>query len=227
MVMKIVGLDLSINSSGCVKFELDKNLDIVDMDYRGFTHVKKNSSKNVLFYSKKQFRNYFEQNDWMLENILSFCEDAQYVAVEDYAYGANGKVFHIAEFSGSVKSALYFGFGNNDLGVDLRLYDPCSIKMFACDNGTATKEDMIDKYDKYLHDPLKLNYLPRFKSPKEDIVDAFWIARLLQLELKLRKGLVSLKSLTEKQIQIFNRVTKAHPANILATDFYSKLVEEK
>lgn len=220
--MKIVGLDLSINGSGCVKFDLDKNLDIADLEYLSFTHVKKNSTKDILYYNKKQFKNYFDQNQWMEKHILDFCEGVQYVAVEDYAYGAKGQVFHIGEFIGLIKHALYFGFGNIDLGVNLRLYDPCSIKMFACDNGTAKKEDMIDAHDKKQGNPLRLQFLPRFGSPKEDIVDAYFIARLLQTELKLRKGLIQLKDLTEKQIQIFNRTTKAHPVNILAEDFYSK-----
>lgn len=215
--MIITGLDLSQNGSGCVKFELDKNLNIIKKDYLGFTHVKKNSSKNVLFYSKKQFRNYFEQNEWMKNHILDFCKDVEFCSIEDYAFSALGRITFLAEFEGLVKYSLY------QEGKKIRLYDIASIKMYACDNGGATKEDMIDKYDKDALDPLKLNYLPRFKSPKEDIVDAFWIVNLLLLELRLRKGLIQLSSLTEKQIQIFNRVTKSHPVNILATDFYHKI----
>jgi hypothetical protein len=94
--------------------------------------------------------------------------------------------------------------------------------MFACNIGTAKKEDMIDAYDKVRKNPLGLNFSNRFGSPKEDIVDAFFITELLQMELKLRKGLIQLKDLTEKQIQIFNRTTKGNPTNILATDFYER-----
>lgn len=212
--MKICGLDLSLNGSGCVMFELDKNLDITDHQYLAFTQVKKNSTKDILYFSKKQFKNDFEQNKWTRDNIINFCQHAEYCAVEDYAFGAKGRVFHIGEGIGLFKISLY------DAGHKLRLYDPCSIKMFACDNGTAKKEDMCDAHDKKQGNPLRLQFLPRFGSPKEDIVDAYFIARLLQTELKLRKGLITLKSLTEKQIQIFNRTTKAHPVNILAEDFY-------
>lgn len=215
--MVIVGLDLSLNGSGCVKMELDDELNIINRDYLGFTQVKKNSSKNVLFYSKKDFRNYFEQNEWMKNNILYFCKDAEYCAVEDYAFSALGRITFLAEFEGLVKYSLYM----ND--KKLRLYDIASIKMFACNNGTATKEDMIDKYYSEHSDILKLNYLPKYKSPKEDICDAFWICNLLLMELKLRKGLISLKSLTEKQIQIFNRTTKSSPQNILSTDFLERV----
>jgi len=214
--MKIVGLVLSLNGSGCVKFELDKNLDIINQEYLAFTQVKKNSTKDILYFSKKQFKNDFEQNKWTRDNILSFCKDSEYCAIEDYAFGAKGRVFHIGEGIGLFKISLY------DAGHKLRLYDPCSIKMYACNNGTADKKTMVDEYDKVRKDPLKLNFLNRFGSPKEDVVDAFFLTELLQMELKLRKGLIQLKSLTEKQIQIFNRTTKGNPVNILAKDFYER-----
>jgi hypothetical protein len=224
--MKILGLDLSINGSGCVKFELDDKLNVIGKSYLSFTQVKKHETKEILHFSKKNFPNNFEQNAWTITNILAFCEGCEYVAVEDYAFGAKGMVFHIGEFVGEVKKFLYWGWNKNNRGMNLRLYDPCSIKMWATDRGNATKEDMVDSYDKVHKDPLKLSFLNRFGSPKEDIVDAYFIATLLQTELKLRLGLIQLKDLTEKQIQIFNRTTKSHPTNVLATDFY-KHKEEK
>ncbi len=221
-MFKIVGLDLSINGSGCVKFELDNNLDIIKKEYMSFTQVKKNETKNIHHFSKKQFRNSFEQEAWMVSHFFDFLEGCEYAAVEDYAFGAKGMVFNIGEFCGHIKRFLYWGWDNNNQGMNLRLYDPCSIKMWATDRGNATKEDMVDAYDKVHKDPFKLTFLNRFGSPKEDIVDAYFIATLLQTELKLRKGIIQLSSLTEKQIQIFNRTTKSHPVNILATDFYTK-----
>ena len=72
-------------------------------------------------------------------------------------------------------------------------------------------------------DILNLKYLNQYGSPKEDIVDANYICLLLQMELKLRKGIIQLKDLTEKQIQIFNRTTKAQKTNLLAIDFIEKV----
>jgi hypothetical protein len=218
--MKIVGLDLSINGSGCVSFELDNDLEIKNMKYLSFTTVKKNSFKTdtdgVLYFNKKQFGNYFEQNRWMKDHIVDFCKGSEYISIEDYAYSATGRVFSLAEFEGLVKYCLY------DFGYKLRLYDICSVKMYACNNGTAKKEDMVDTFDKIRKNPLGLNFFNRFGSPKEDIVDAFFLTELLQLELKLRKGLVVLKDLSEKQIQIFNRTTIGNKINLLSRDFYTK-----
>ena len=69
---------------------------------------------------------------------------------------------------------------------------------------------------------LDLNHLPEYKNPREDIIDAYFILKLLQAELKLRHGLIELKSLSVKQIQAFNRVTKANPTNLLDRDFIEK-----
>lgn len=223
--MKILGLDLSINGSGCVKFDLDNLFNVTEMSYMSFTQVKKHETKNIHYFSKKQFRNSFEQTAWMTTKFFDFFEGCEYAAVEDYAFGAKGMVFNIGEFVGSVKKFLYWGWDKNNRGMNLRLYDPCSIKMWATDKGNATKEDMVDAYDKIHKDPLKLSFLNRFGSPKEDIVDAYFIAELLRMELMLRLAIVPLSGLKEKQIQIFNRTTKSHPTNILATDFYKH--EEK
>lgn len=220
--MIITGLDLSINGSGCIKFNLDNNLDIVDCDYLAFTQIKKFSCDKIFYFKKKDYRNKFDQNIDFCNRIMNFCKDSDYCAVEGYAYSSSaGLVFDIAEFSGKIKHSLY------ESGKNLRIYDISSIKMFGTDRGNSQKQDMVDNFLKLKFKEFDWSFLNKYDSPHTDLVDAFWIAKLLQLELKLRKGLVSLKSLTEKQIQIFNRVTKAHPANILATDFYSKLVEEK
>jgi len=220
--MKIVGLDLSINGSGCVMNQLDSNLDIIETNYMSFTQVKKNETDKIHYFKKKQFKNSFEQTAWMLTKFFDFFDGCEYASVEDYAYGAKGRVFSIGEFVGEVKRFIYWGWDDNNQGMKLRLVDPCSIKMWATGRGNATKEDMVDVYDKVRKDPLKLDFLPRFKSPKDDIVDAFFIAELLQMELKLRRGLIQLKDLTEKQIQIFNRTTKSQKENLLSTDFYEK-----
>jgi len=80
-------------------------------------------------------------------------------------------------------------------------------------------------------DKIDLSFLPMVSenkngNPKDNIIDAWWIAKLLLTELRLRRGLVMLKDLSEDAIKIFNRVTKSNPTNILATDFLdvSKIV---
>jgi hypothetical protein len=56
-------------------------------------------------------------------------------------------------------------------------------------------------------------------SPTSDIVDAYFISILLLLEIKLRKGIIQLRNLSEEEISIFNRCTKSNPVNILDRSF--------
>lgn len=212
--MIICGIDPSINSSGIFKIQLDdKTLDIIDQDYLSFTQVKKNECNNILWYKKKDFKNNLEQNIWMQSKISPFIQYVNYLAIEGYAYGATGLVFEIGEFVGGIKQMVY------ELSIKMRIYEPTVIKMYATGNGTSDKISMCDKYDKLKDGQLDLGHLPQYKSPKEDVVDAYYICKLLRLELMLRKGLITLDKLNETEIKIFNRLTKSNPVNILARDF--------
>lgn len=215
--MILCGLDLSINGSGCIKFILNNDLEIIEKDYLAFTQIKKFSCNKIFYFKKKDYRNQFDQNIDFGNKIINFCKDSDYCACEGYAYGSSaGLVFNIAEFTGRIKHLIY------ESGKKLRIYDICSIKMFGADKGNAQKQDMVDSFLKLKSKEFDWSFLNKYDSPHTDLVDAFWIAKLLQTELKLRKGLIQLKDLTEKQIQIFNRTTKAYPQNLLSTDFYER-----
>lgn len=220
MVIKmiIIGADISVNSPGFVKFELDNNLDISKKSYFGFTQVKKHESENIHYFKKDMFNNDYSQFEYMLQKIKLFADVVDYLSFEDYAFSAVGRITQIAEFSSVIKMDFY---RNN---TKLRAYDIPSIKMFATGKGNGDKLYMEDAYNALQStEKFDLSHLPnKGKSPASDIIDAFWIAKLLQTELKLRKGLIALKDLTEKQIQIFNRTTKSQKENLLSTDFYSK-----
>lgn len=222
--MFIVGADLSMNSSGLTKFKLDNRLEIIDIDYLGFTEVKKNSSDKITHYRRKDFTHRYDITEMMLNNILDFVDNADYIAIEDYAFGATGREFHIGEFVGQVKFEFFIN------GKKIRLYDPNSIKKYATGYGNSDKISMYNSFEKYKGDKPNLNDLPIPKtksgvSPTSDIIDSFYIAKLLQLELQLRKGFKTLEQLNEEEISIFNRVTKARPINILSEDFIEREVQ--
>ena len=220
--MKVAGLDLSMNSSGIVKLELDDNCNIVKAERMGFTSVKKNEGLNIFFYKKTEFITRYDLTLWMNDKIQSFISDCDYIAVEDYAFGANGVVFDIGEFVGFVKISAF------QKNIPLRLYDPNSIKKFATGSGNADKITMYDAFVKLNTIKPDISTLPiptkgSGASPTSDVIDAHYIASLLATEIKLRKGIVALRSLSEANISIFNRVTKAHPVCILDTEFLKKM----
>jgi len=214
--MKIVGCDPSINSSGIYMMELDdKTLDIIDQDYMGFTQVKKNSSDKIYHYKKKDFKNNIDQYIWMINHIMSFINFPDYVAIEGYAYAATGRVFEIGEFCGLIKYRIY------RQGIKMRILEPTVVKLYATGKGNVDKIHMCDEYEKYNDGQINLDTLPQYKT-KEDIVDAYYICKLLRLELMLRRGLILLEQLTETEIRIFNRCTKQNPENILSRGFIGK-----
>ena len=217
--MIISGIDPSMSSTGIVKFYLDENLNIVNTDYMGFCQVKKNADDvNVFHYNKKDYRNRYDITLWMSDKIFNFIKDSDYISMEDYAYGANGVVFDIGEFVGYIKMGIY------KRGIPLRLYDPLSNKKFATKHGDSDKISMYNSFCNLKEQKPNLDHLPEPNkssgvSPTSDIVDAYFLCDLLRTELQLRKGIITLKDLPEHKIEIFNRVTKNRPVNILSTDF--------
>lgn len=219
--MIIAGLDLSPKSPGCFKYTLDKDMNPIDFDYIGFTDVKKNEQEKIHFYHKsKTFNHYIEREDWMLEKIMKFCEDVEYISIEDYAFAASGRVFHIAEFTGLIKYNLF------KAGKSVRLYDPASIKIFATTRGNCDKISMAQAYVKETLLGFDYDSLPKVKkssgnSPTSDLIDAYYACNLLRTEMTLREGLTSVKDYSKDIIRIFNRVTTSNPTNILDTEFIS------
>ena len=219
--MVIAGLDLSKNSPGCVKLTLDSKFNITDVASIGFTTVKKNESDGITFYSKKDFS--FDQEQFIfLENtIFKFLEGVEYISLEDYAYGGSGNITDLAEFAGLIKIKQFIE------GKKIRVYDIASIKMFATDDGGCDKLSMYQAFLKYKELKSDISKMPIVNkgtgvSPTSDVIDAYWIAELLRLELRLRHAIIKLSDLDEKKIRIFNRVTKAFETNILARDFIQK-----
>lgn len=220
--MKIAGLDISKNSPGCVKLTLDDTtLDITAAEFCGFTSVKKNEMSGINFFKKTDFN--FDQGQFIkFENIIfDFLKGTEFIALEDYAYGGSGDMTGLAEFTGFIKIKQFLD------GKKIRKYDIPSIKAFATTHGNSDKLSMYNAFIKENEIKPDISKMPIVTkgsgvSPTSDIIDAYWISRFLHLELKLRKGLIDLKSLDETQIKLFNRTTKAAPENLLATDFIEK-----
>jgi hypothetical protein len=223
--MKIAGADLSISSSGIIIETLDdKTLDILDVQYYGFTNKKKLEQDHILYYNNKDFNSDYAKYNWMKDKILGWTNDTEYVAVEDYAYGksgALGQIFSLAEFEGNIK------LGWIELGKKMRLYSVNSNKKFFSGYGLSDKIGMRDGFDKWLGIKPDLSSLPEVDNgkgvaPVSDIIDAFALCEFLRMELKLRAGLVQLHLLPKYQIECFNICTKETPTGLLTAPFITK-----
>lgn len=114
--------------------------------------------------------------DW----ILNVAPDVRTVGLEDYAFAATGRVFHIGENTGILKYFL------DDRDIDFHPIPPTVIKKFATGKGNADKTRMTDAFLN-TYSPAR-NWIPLFfpryqkgasvaKSPMADLADAYWIAR--------------------------------------------------
>lgn len=96
------------------------------------------------------------------------------VVIEDYAMGAKGKVFHIAENCGLLKHKLW------SRGFKIETIAPTALKKFATGKGNSDKNAMHAQFTKDTGVDLLREMTPSAKdcgSPVSDVVDAFYLAR--------------------------------------------------
>jgi len=233
--MVILGCDVSLEHCGfCFLNEDGKLLNylyftnnkkewLADVSHSIFLGLKREKDENLECYRVKRLSKITEKFQTILDEIYK--ETRVYFVVEDYAYGAQSTALcQIAEFTGIVKNKMY------DFGGYIRLYDPISTKFFSTGKGNATKTEMLAKAkeneDFICNAPFKVVHKKEkpddIDGPLTDVVDSYFLAKLVWTELKLRSGEIELKNLPEYQVLTFNRVTKSYPINILARDFIHK-----
>lgn len=199
-------------------------MDILDVQYYGFTNKKKFEQDHILYYNNKDFNSDYAKYNWMRDKIMEWTKDIEYAAVEDYAYGksgALGQIFSLSEFEGNIKLKWI------ELGKKMRLYSVNSNKKFFSGYGLSDKIGMRDAFDKWTETKPDLRSLPEVDngkgvSPTSDICDAYALCEFLRCELKLRAGIIQLHQLPKHQIECFNICTKETPTGLLTAPFITK-----
>lgn len=131
-------------------------------------------SINVRIYPqyKGDIQRYNALAEWTLDNIIKYDRRPKKVFIEDYAYAATGRVFHIAENMAILKNSL------TNAGIRYEMISPTVIKKFATGKGNANKEKMYDAFvsdtGRKLDEELEVK---RDKNPVSDIVDSYWICK--------------------------------------------------
>lgn len=188
--MRILGLDLSITSPGfCI---MDVNEDdgyrIRQIDLHGFTKTDKWKFEGdglVIHQFPKDYNQHpSHYRPTLVYNIVEpYLKYIDYVAVEDYAFGAKGKVFDLAEFAGSMKNYMY------DRRIPIKKFPPMTVKLCATGSGAADKVLMGMAFNQTVPKELinpHFYELAEYSSPSSDLVDAFYMANTLRLELSYR-----------------------------------------
>lgn len=112
-------------------------------------------------------------------NFIKENTDSKIVYIEDYSFSSNGKVFNIAEATGTLKQLLWFN------GYEINKVSPKTVKKFATGSGNASKTDMYDKFvdntgydfNKTIKGPMKETKkgAKNIPAPISDLVDAYFI----------------------------------------------------
>jgi hypothetical protein len=182
--MLIAGIDYSLTSPSICVFNSEEAFCFKRCAFYFLSDVKKNQKlfmnniKGEAFHDwNSDFSRYENISDWAMD-YLTGCEQ---VAIEGYAFGAKGKVFHIAENTGVLKYRLH------QTGIPVEVIPPSAVKKQASGKGNANKEEMYNAFLKETFVNLQNVISPGKKdigNPVSDIVDSYFICKALYLKLK-------------------------------------------
>jgi len=224
-MVKVIGADLSLNHGALVEL-VDGN--ISDFwyytDYAGSAGRSKRGFR-MPSWAKKKDRQIKQM--YRIAWIVDFLEkvfrqsQAEYIGIEDYALD----VGHGAHYQGEVGGVARLSCWNR--GLKMRLHDPVTVKMFAAHKGNADKFEMeaavVERWGidfDFCNQP-KAQPSKRVSDPKQnrqtsqDLCDAYALAQIVWTEVQLRKGTLTLAELHEKEVRVFNRVTRSYPIGLL------------
>jgi hypothetical protein len=235
----VTGIDISMNHGAFVTLADGELSDYCFVTER--ESVARSSKKKGLYFSPSKMKDMQERAicrltywEWYFNELFSWrispiVAKTDFFGVEDYAYRAAMNAHQIGEIGGALRLKIWH------TGKALRLHDPGSVKMFAAFDGTADKDEMIasslkrwpetESFSKHTPEP-KRGANP-FRSVEEDLCDAYAIAKLVWLEVQLRRGTVNPRDLHPKELQVFNRCTKRWPVSLLGRDWLAKKTMSK
>lgn len=119
---------------------------------------------------------YLELALWVIEIVKN--AQPNLIVLEDYAFGANGRLTQLSENAGTLKVKLYEQFPD----IPLRVVAPTTMKKFATGRGIATKDDIWAAFIKQVPhtEPWAKICHPkalRIGSPVADIADSYFLAQ--------------------------------------------------
>lgn len=232
-MVKVLGMDISLNHGGVVE--------LTDGEISNFWYYT--SLAGSANRSRRGWRidpSVYKPKDKLVVSVrrLAWLEvflrrmlapgDVEYVGLEDYAYSADRGAHQLGEAGGMARLICY------KAGLKLRLHDPISTKMFVAHDGTCQKDAVqraverrwgidFSPVDQPMPKPTEKRPDPtQNKQTSEDLADAFAIAQLVWTEVQLRSGAIVMSQLHEKEVRVFNRVTKTYPINLLNREWIYK-----
>ena len=176
----VAGIDYSLTSPAiCVAEVINDEIIFENCKFHYLKQTKSQKTFDVFKayeYPKylQEIERYQKLSEWTIECIRWFNGRVSQVYLEDYAFAATGRVFHIAENMGILKMKL------NDEKFNYITIPPTVIKKHATGKGNANKELMYEQFLTESHIDLQSQLSPKsikISNPVSDIVDSFYICK--------------------------------------------------
>lgn len=177
--MLIAGIDYSLNGPAICVFNGNDDFVFEKCNFYFLTNTKKYGTTLFRNVHGQLFDDYEEEcerydtiSDWVMRIIVG-CDQ---IGLEDYAYGAQGRVFHIAENTGILKYKCY------QSSIPIEVFSPSYVKKLATGKGNSDKPAMYDAFLKETGIPLQGIICPNKKdigNPVSDIVDSYYVCKSL------------------------------------------------
>lgn len=180
-----MGIDFSMSSPAMVVLDSRAPLAFEESEVRYMTSVRKAAGQhgNMHGVFHGTYLSDEHRYDAITENFTQHLTQDDRVLIEDYAFAAKGRVFHIGECTGLLKHKLW------KAGINFDVATPGQIKKIGCGRGNASKQEMMQAFTEQTGIDLKsvLKLTEKQDNPASDIVDAWAACRLAAL----RSGKVS------------------------------------
>lgn len=173
--MYIVGVDFSITSPSIT---LLKDGVIERMYAIRATKKQESLDSRIILLEYPLYKTDLERFDKLSNLLLNLIpNDIDYGYIEGYSYSSNGVVFNIAEATGLFKYKFFKKYNK-----ELITLAPSHVKKHATEKGNSKKRQMLDafkvkEFDMYNSFGLIDENLEKIKSPIDDLVDSYWVAR--------------------------------------------------
>lgn len=175
--MKICGIDYSLSSPAICVCE-GGEFKYSNCQFYFLTSVKKNATSfgNIQGTLIEEYSHECQRYDFISDWTMNIIKDCDKIAIEGYAYGASGRVFHIAENTGLLKYKIWQN------KKPLEIITPSHVKKLATGKGNADKKMMYDAFVNETSINLQQIISPNKKdigSPVSDIVDSYYVCKVI------------------------------------------------
>jgi len=201
---------------------------ISEIKYTGIQSPIKKENEQKAPFTQRRIHTAVERIQCLIKSILfdysviGYEKDDFFISIEGYSYQSQTtSICQIAELTGTLKHKLL------EMGAKIRVHDPSTLKQFGANLGNAKKIQMLDAArtkgflvpDSIIKPVKKAGIFIDVDGPGTDIIDAWFLAHMLYMELQLRDGRIIIDELDKIKQKIFRRISTYYPVDLMHRTF--------